>query len=177
LPSTNCQSGSDTQKDMMRKSIAIIALVTGLTLGPVAALAKDAPFNIDEVEFIDVGIKDLQVQIVWQLVEQGFYEFEISRTLLGRVRIVAISKDFWREIVFNSYNGELLRDYFEPLSDGGSVSIRIPKLFSAKDDDGDKDRSGSNSGSGSSNSGSSDDYEPDDEDEPDEEDDDDEEDD
>ena len=152
---------------MMRKSIAIIALVTGLTLGPVAALASDEPFNIDEVEFIDVGIKDLQVQIVWQLVEQGFYEFEISRTLLGRVRIVAISKDFWREIVFNPYNGELLRDYFEPLSDGRSVSIRIPKLFSAMDDDDDDDRSGSNSGSGSSNSGSSHDDEPDEEDEPD----------
>ena len=101
-----------------------------------------------------------------QLVEQGFYEFEISRTLLGRVRVVAISKDFWREIVFNPYNGELLRDYYEPLSSGGGIQIRIPKLFSIDDDD--EDRSGSNSGSGSSNSGSSDEEDdPDEEDEPD----------
>lgn len=149
----------------MRKSIAIVALAAGLALGPVAALAQDEIFNFDEVEFIEVGIKDLQVQIVWQLVDQGFYEFEISRTLLGRVRIVAISKDFWREIVFNPYNGELLRDYFEPLSSGGSISIRIPKLFSIDDDD--EDRSGSNSGSGSSNSGSGHDDEPDEEDDPD----------
>jgi len=140
----------------MRRSIGVRALATGLSVGPVAALAQVEPFNIDEVEFVDVGVKDLQVQIVLQLVEQGFYEFEIHRTLLGRVRIVAISKDFWREIVFNPYNGELLRDYFEPLSSGGSISIKIPKLFSIEDDD-DDDRSGSNSGSGSSNSGSSDD--------------------
>lgn len=151
----------------MRISIATFALVAGLTLGPVAALAQDDIFNIDEVEFIDLGIKDLQVQIVWQLVDQGFYEFEISRTFLGRVRIVAISKDFWREIVFNPYNGELLRDYFEPLLNGGSIKIRIPKLFSIGDDD--EDRSGSNSGSGSSNSGPSHEDEPDEEDEVDEE--------
>jgi hypothetical protein len=156
---------------MMGKSIAILALATGLAWGPVAALAQEEKFDIDEVEFVEVGIIDLQVQIVWQLVEQGFYEFEISRTLLGRVRVVAISKDFWREIVFNPYNGELLRDYFEPLSSGGSIGIKIPKLFSIYDDDEDDDRSGSNSGSGSSNSGSSDDDdEADEEDEEDEED-------
>jgi len=67
----------------------------------------------------------VQEQIVEQLTEQGFYQIEVSRTLLGRVRIVAVSLEYRREIVFNPTTGEILRDYVAAL-DG---AVAEPKVF------------------------------------------------
>lgn len=57
------------------------------------------------------GAQSLQDNLVAQLREQGFVDFEVSRTLLGRIQIIAIGPDYRREIVFNPNNGEILRDY------------------------------------------------------------------
>ncbi|WP_050528930.1 hypothetical protein [Pseudaestuariivita atlantica] len=102
--------------------------------------------------------KDL---IIKRLVADGFTRMEVSRTFLGRIRIVATRPGAEREIVFNPTNGLILRDYLE-LDDAG-------------DDDEDEDNgssqaqvsSGSGSGGGSSSnsgSGSGGDDEPDDDD-------------
>ena len=49
-------------------------------------------------------------QIITQLLRQGYTEFRIERTWLGRVRIEATDGDRDRELVFNPYTGEILRD-------------------------------------------------------------------
>jgi len=62
--------------------------------------------------------------VVQQLREQGYVEFTISRTLLGRVRVLALAPDgSQREIVFNPATGEILRDYSE--GPDGDVAPRI----------------------------------------------------
>lgn len=53
---------------------------------------------------------DKQDYIVERLVEAGFGQIEITRTLLGRVRIVATKGNVRRELVINPRTGEILRD-------------------------------------------------------------------
>ncbi len=104
--------------------------------------------------------QSLQDGLVRQLRGQGYETFDIGRTLLGRVRIVAEGREQRREIIFNPRTGEILRDYWQ-LLDG------------AEADGGGLISSGSgSSGSGSSGSGHDDDDD-DDEDDDDENDDDD----
>ena len=63
--------------------------------------------------------------VVQQLREQGYVEFAVTRTLLGRVRVVALAPGGeQREIVFNPATGEILRDYSEA-ADGGSAAPRV----------------------------------------------------
>lgn len=57
------------------------------------------------------GAQSLQDNIIAQLQAQGFVEFQTSRTLLGRLQIIAIGPEFRREIVLNPHTGEILRDY------------------------------------------------------------------
>ncbi|MBN2759519.1 MAG: hypothetical protein JXQ79_03380 [Rhodobacteraceae bacterium] len=45
------------------------------------------------------------------LIGQGYTVESITRTLLGRVRIVASQGTIWREIVLDSSTGQILRDY------------------------------------------------------------------
>jgi len=49
-------------------------------------------------------------QIIRDLTEHGYTRFEVSRTWLGRTRIVASSQTQTREVVFNARSGEILRD-------------------------------------------------------------------
>lgn len=81
-------------------------------------------------------------QVVQQLQSQGYGKIEVSRTLLGRIRIVATRSDFRREIVIDRRTGEVLRDLLQPLPSrrNGENSVQI------RDD---------NIGSGNSNYGSS----------------------
>ena len=58
-----------------------------------------------------------QDRIVAQLRDQGFDEITITRTLLGRVRIVAEEDDTLREIILNPSTGAILRDYWTELDD------------------------------------------------------------
>jgi len=86
-------------------------------------------------------------QVAAQLKRMGYAEVTVSRTLLGRMRIVGTSSRYRREIVLDPRNGEILRDLRRPL-DGSSVVIAIG-------DDGGTDHSASGgSGSGGSGSGS-----------------------
>jgi hypothetical protein len=88
---------------MFKRIILCIALVAA----PFAALAQS-----------------VQDQIIGQLTEQGFGEFEISRTFLGRVRVVTQSEQLERELVFNPNTGEILRDYWAPLA-GEDVTPQV----------------------------------------------------
>jgi hypothetical protein len=111
--------------------------------------------------------------IVSQLQKQGFRDIDVSRTLLGRGRIVARSDDVIREIIVNRSTGEILRDYSENLGKGSRFGIVDPGRShgsggnsdddnsddeNADDDNGDDDRdddnSGDDSGDDSDNSGS-----------------------
>ena len=52
--------------------------------------------------------------VVGQLRRQGYEEITVSRTLLGRTRVLAIAPDgSSREIIFNPDTGAILRDYRE----------------------------------------------------------------
>ena len=66
-----------------------------------------------------VSAGSLQDSIVEQLQDQGFTRIQISRTLLGRSRIVATTKTMTREIVINPATGTILRDYWEDRSKNG----------------------------------------------------------
>lgn len=140
----------------MKRLIKTTALMLCLAL-PSAALSASA-----------------QDQIIAQLTGQGFSEFEVSRTWLGRTRIISESDLYWREIVFNPNTGEILRDYITLLKDHESDEhgVTVPKLFSPEDDDEDEE---DNSGHGNAEDDDSDDDddEEDEEDGEDEEDDDD----
>ena len=116
--------------------------------------------------------QSVQDQIVSQLTAQGFTRIEISRTLLGRVKIEARSARLERELVFNPVTGEILRDYWEDRDDGGSATPRvlIPRAGDEDDDRGTVTTSSaagpsggaSNSGSGSTGSSRDDDRDDDD---------------
>ena len=81
---------------------------------------------------------DKQDDIVERLVEAGFGQIEITRTLLGRVRIVATKGNVRRELVINPRTGEILRDVTIIAEDRG-----------AKSGSSEGDGRSSNSGSGS----------------------------
>lgn len=84
--------------------------------------------------------------VVQQLREQGYVEFAVSRTLLGRTRVTAIAPNGGqREIVFNPATGEILRDYLEA-GDGAPAPMVLdrsddgsPRMASAQDKDGGED--------------------------------------
>lgn len=97
-----------------------------------------------------VAAQSVEQSILAQLTNQGFGNFQISRTLLGRIRIVSQNGTLTREIVFNPTTGEILRDYWQD-KDGDRAT---PRLVDPNDDD-DRPRSNSGSGSGSSGSGGS----------------------
>ena len=48
--------------------------------------------------------------VLEQLQAQGYGDIRVSRTLLGRARIVAVSGEFSREIILDRNTGEILRD-------------------------------------------------------------------
>lgn len=61
--------------------------------------------------------QDFGDSVVRQLRRQGFRQISTGRTLLGRVRIVALGNGGRREIIVNPRSGEILRDLWE--FDGG----------------------------------------------------------
>lgn len=119
----------------------------------------------------------VEEQIIRQLQDQGFTRIEVERTLLGRVRLVAISNTLERELIFNPSTGEILRDQWESISSGDVVPrVANPNRRNDDDDDDDGDRRGNGgSGNNSGGSGSSDDEEDDDDDDDDSDEDDDDE--
>lgn len=98
-----------------------------------AAVAAVALFMASEAE-----AQSILDSIARQLREQGYSRIEVSQTWLGRVRFVARGNGLRREIVVNPATGEILRDYWEPLSrgeDGGGRLFDPGGSASAGDDD------------------------------------------
>ncbi|SNR62543.1 hypothetical protein SAMN06265370_11339 [Puniceibacterium sediminis] len=84
-----------------------------------------------------------QDQIISQLQEQGFAQIRVSRTWLGRVRILARGQQGAREIILDPGTGTILRDYLDRDDRRSSGSGN-----SGSGNSGNSDRDGSN-GSGS----------------------------
>lgn len=86
--------------------------------------------------------QSVQDQIVSQLRSQGFDQIELSRTFLGRIRVVAVSDTLERELVFNATTGEILLDYWEEL-DGSNA--RTPRVFLTPHDKNNQPKTGDRS--------------------------------
>ena len=84
-----------------------------------------------------------QESVLTQLQAQGFDDFNINRTFLGRIRIVALSDDLRREIVFNPNTGEILRDFWEQRDGDGPAGLRLVDPRDRDSDDRDARRSAS----------------------------------
>jgi hypothetical protein len=79
---------------MFRK--LLVPALTAATLLATPALAEDVIYRV----------------LAW-LRDQGFTEFEVERTWLGRTKIEAEADGVEREIIINPRTGEILRDYWE----------------------------------------------------------------
>ena len=110
-------------------------------------------------------------QVVDQLKRQGYRRISLSRTLLGRTRIVATGPGGRREIILNPSTGAILRDYVDRSDDddrddndddrdGGSGSSGDDR----DDDDDDRDANQNDDRDDNSGRGSSDDDDDDDDD-------------
>ncbi|MEM1265359.1 MAG: hypothetical protein AAGI50_05015 [Pseudomonadota bacterium] len=87
-------------------------------------------------------------QVTDQLQRQGFVVEEVERTWLGRIRVVARTDRFRRELVVVPTTGEILRDYLVNIESGASSGAPLVPRRGASDDDdpiggddrGDRDR-------------------------------------
>jgi len=93
------------------------------------------------------SVKD---KIVAELKAQGFTRLSISRTWLGRTRILATDGKVKRELVFNGNSGEILRDYSEKVEKSDSP---VPELLNPESKDGGGSDSGKGGDGGHSGSG------------------------
>lgn len=70
-------------------------------------------------------------RIIDWLAEQGYSEFYVQRTWLGRVKIEAYADGIEREIIVNGRTGEILRDFWELDDDdaleGEWLLLQIPE--------------------------------------------------
>jgi len=160
-----CHRGRRLKGGSMLRHIAIVSAFALLPLADPAVAQTEIPQHV-----------------IGQLRDQGFREIRVSRTFLGRTRIVATNSEFRREIVINPSTGLILRDYWVVLSgddeDGGGALFNpgTGGQGSGNEDDDDDDGRES-SGSGGSGSDDDDDDESDDEDDDEDDDDNDDEDD
>ncbi len=88
-----------------------------------------------------------------QLDRQGYARISVERTLLGRVRILAVGPAARREIIVDPRTGEILRDLWQVLDPnadltGGDMLLDGSDTGSG-DDDNDDDKDKDNSGHGS----------------------------
>ncbi len=84
---------------------------------------------------------DYVEDIVKWLGREGYSGIEVTRTLLGRIRIVATKDNRTRELVCNPRTGEILRDVFIDADGEVRGSLSRPG-----DDDDDDDDDGRNDG-------------------------------
>ncbi|MDE4190289.1 hypothetical protein [Phaeobacter gallaeciensis] len=97
-------------------------------------------------------------RITDQLRSQGYGEIVVTRTFLGRYRIVATTDRIEREIIVNPGTGEILRDYIED-KDDDSASSGLFSLFDrlgGEDGDSDGDDGGEDGDDGSDDGGNGD---------------------
>ena len=72
--------------------------------------------------------QSVEEQIIAQLEAQGFTQIEVSRTLLGRIKLEAVSPTLVRQLIVNPATGEVLRDFWEERDDkdrDGRKSVRV----------------------------------------------------
>ncbi|MEO0939231.1 MAG: hypothetical protein AAFY38_13845 [Pseudomonadota bacterium] len=100
---------------------ALLSLLTGLFL-VLAGAAFAGP---------------VEDRIVRQLRNQGFTQIEVSRTWLGRSRILATGPRIEREIVVNPVTGEILRDFWTDAPGGGGGGLLSSGDRDTDDGDGD----------------------------------------
>lgn len=100
---------------------------------------------------------DQEDDIIERLVEAGFGQIEVSRTLLGRVRIVATKGNMWRELVINPRTGEILRDVTRVAEDEKSSGSSDGGGRSSSDGSGSDDDASSNDDGGEDDDGGGDD--------------------
>jgi hypothetical protein len=81
------------------QGLAIPALAILLSLGPVSSARAET----------------LEENLIRQMQDQGYGSVTVSRTLLGRIMVVAKTADVHREIVIHPVTGEILRDYVRDL--------------------------------------------------------------
>lgn len=104
----------------------------------------------------------LVVSLIDDLKRQGYKDFDVSQTWLGRVRIVARMNGVVRELIIDPRTGEILRDYQDVQGQGGRPRSPPDPVDHNGDDGGDGDNgdpdshggNGQGSGDSSSNSGS-----------------------
>ena len=94
----------------MFKKILLLLLMTAMTL---AALPAAAGQNRDS--------------IVFQLKQQGYDQIAVSRTWLGRTRILAKRENEQREIIINPRTGEILRDFWRSDDATGPMLLAHPE--------------------------------------------------
>lgn len=100
---------------------------------------------------------DFEADIIDWLRGEGFEQIDVTRTFLGRVRILASKASGTREVIFNPRTKEVLRNAWTS-SDGSSGSDFGDDRDDSGDDDGGDDHSGgSDDHGGNSGSGGGDD--------------------
>ncbi|MEM9429362.1 MAG: hypothetical protein AAGA32_07680 [Pseudomonadota bacterium] len=73
-------------------------------------------------------------QVTDQLQRQGFVIEDVERTWLGRIRVVARTSRYRRELVVVPTTGEILRDYLVEIDGGGrAVSPLLPRRSGGDD--------------------------------------------
>lgn len=117
----------------------------GVLMLGVAALAGAAP----------AFAKDIVADIVGQLEARGYDQISVSRTWLGRARIVAKGARGSREIIVNPATGEILRDLSEGSVAGGGLLEAGGDSSGKGDDSGDDggDDGGGDDGGGDDGGG------------------------
>lgn len=94
---------------------------------------------------------DIEQSVLSQLRDQGFSTIQRSRTLLGRIRFVAVGPGMRREVILNPRTGEILRDFWK------TTDNSAPKLLNTTSGDG-GEASTSSSGGGEADDGGNDDH-------------------
>lgn len=88
---------------------------------------------------------DYVEDIVKWLTKEGYNDIDVTRTLLGRVRIVASKDGQLRELVCNPRTGEILRDVWSGAGGGERPAASSP---TGGDDDNNNSDDDDNSGHG-----------------------------
>lgn len=84
-----------------------------------AAMTILASVGFAQAQDIDDRLRD-------ELASEGYAQVSISRTLLGRIRIIAVAEDGReREIILNPHTGVVMRDFVVEIS-GESVKVGKP---------------------------------------------------
>ena len=98
--------------------------------------------------------EDYVTELVDLLKKQGFSDIEVTRTLLGRVRIVGVNSEGTRELICNPRTGEILRDVL--IADDGN-SQTVASDSGSKGSSGNSGNSGNDDGNDDKDSGKDDD--------------------